>query len=170
MAVSRALRRLFRIRELEEEQGRLALESALGELRDLRNALVAAIVRARNGRRLLANSAHSGELPDRIAGLEETRAADRRAALLGPRIADAELDVVARRQEFLQKRVERRQAEALIRETEALDEAEAGRRNQQTLDDWFGNKLHRTGTGVEPSEAAASGTVAQDAEGTTDET
>ena len=32
MAVSRALRRLLRVRELEEEQSRLALESALGEL------------------------------------------------------------------------------------------------------------------------------------------
>jgi hypothetical protein len=39
MAVSRALRRLLRIRELEEEQCRLALESTLGELNRLESAL-----------------------------------------------------------------------------------------------------------------------------------
>lgn len=91
MAVSRALRRLLRIRDIEEEQGRLALESALGDLRHLENALAATVERARSGRRLVGTSAHSGELPDRLAGLEETRAADRRAAVLVPRIADAEL-------------------------------------------------------------------------------
>jgi len=47
MAVSRALRRLLRIRELEEEQNRLALESALGELNRLEYALEATIERGR---------------------------------------------------------------------------------------------------------------------------
>ena len=78
-----------------------------------------------------------------MAGLEETRAAGRHAAALRPRIADAELDVIALRQEFLARRVERRQAETLIRETEARDAVEAGRRGQQALDDWYGNKMHR---------------------------
>ena len=41
MAVSRALRRLLRIRELEDEQCRLALESTLGELNRLECALTA---------------------------------------------------------------------------------------------------------------------------------
>jgi hypothetical protein len=163
MAVSRVLRRLLRIRNLEEEQGRLALESALGELMNLQNVLAAAVERARRGRRLVGTSAQSGELPDRLAGLEETRAAERRTAALAPRIAEAELDVVALRREFLARRVERRQAETLIRETEAQDAAEAGRRGQQALDDWFGNKMHRAGAGAETagsanSEAAAQGT------------
>ncbi len=78
MAVSRALRRLLRIRELEEEQSRLALESALGELNRLEASLAAAVERERRGRRLVKASAQTGELPDRLAGLEETRAADRR--------------------------------------------------------------------------------------------
>lgn len=157
MAVSRALRRLLRIRDIEEEQGRLALESALGELRHLENALAATVERARDGRRLAAASAYSGELTDRLAGLEETRAADRRAAVLSPRIADTELDVFALRQEFLRKRVERRQAETLIRETEARYTVEASRRGQQTLDDWFGNKTHRAGVEAESSRTGTSG-------------
>jgi hypothetical protein len=42
MAVSRALRRLLRIRDLEEEQRRVALESALVELHRLQHSLEAA--------------------------------------------------------------------------------------------------------------------------------
>lgn len=155
MAVSRALRRLLRIRDLEEEQGWLALESALGELRHLENALAAAIERERRGRRLAAASAYSGELIDRLAGLEETRAAGRRSAALAPRIADAELDVAALRQEFLARRVERRQAETLIQETEARDAVEDGRRGQQALDDWFRNQMHREAAEAKPDESAA---------------
>jgi len=170
MAVSRALRRLLRIRNLEEEQGRLALESALGELRNLQNALASTVERARRGRRLVGASAHSGELPDRLAGLEETRAAGRHAAALAPRIADAELDVVTLRREFLARRVERRQAETLIRETEAQDAAEAGRRGQQALDDWFGNKMHRAGAEAEPSGSAIPEADSQGTDRTTQET
>ncbi len=106
----------------------------------------ATVERARSGRRLVGASAHSGELPDRLAGLEETRAAGRHAAALKPRIAEAELDVVALRQEYLARRIERRQAETLIEETEARDAIDAGRRGQQSLDDWFGNRMHQAGT------------------------
>jgi hypothetical protein len=84
-----------------------------------------------------------------LAGLEETRAADRHREALAPRITDAELDVVELRQEFLAHRVERRQAETLIEETESRDAADAGRRGQQSLDDWFGIRLHQAGTEAE---------------------
>jgi hypothetical protein len=46
------------------------------------------------------------------------------------------------RQKFLSKRVERRQAETLIRETQARDATEAGRRDQRALDDWYRFRLH----------------------------
>ena len=86
MAASRALRRLLRIRDIEEEQSRLALESALSQLNRLEHALAATAERDRRGRRLVDASARTGELPDRLAGLEETRAAGRHAAALAPRI------------------------------------------------------------------------------------
>jgi len=143
MAVSRALRRLLRIRDLEEEQCRLALESAVSELHRLEQALVSMGERNRQGRRLIEASAHSGELRDRLAGIEEMHASDRYAAILGPRIAEMQIDVVELRQAFISKRVERRQAETLIQETEARDAVETGRRDQQGLDDWYRNRMHR---------------------------
>ena len=145
MAVSRALRRLLRIRDLEEEQGRTALESAVGDLSRLQQALASTTERDRRGRRLVQASAGSGEFRDRLAGLEETRAADRMALALTPRIEEAEGGVAALREEYLARRVERRQAATLVDEAEARDALEAERRSQMALDDWFRNRLHRRG-------------------------
>ena len=149
MAVSRALRRLLRIRELEEEQNRLALESALGELHRLENALMATVERKHCGRSLVLSTASTGQLTDRLAGLEETRSAGLHAAALEPRIDGMGVEVAGRRQEFLLKRVERRQAETLIAETEAQDAIEDGRRGQQSLDDWYSSRLYRVGISEE---------------------
>jgi flagellar biosynthesis chaperone FliJ len=159
MAVSRALRRLLRIRELEEEQGRIALEAAVGEFSRLKNALGATVERGRNGRLLVGSSAVSGEFTDRLAGLEETRAAERLAAALTPRIADADEEVTNLREDYLAKRVERRQAETLIQEAEARDALDADRKSQQALDDWFRNRLHRVGLEARVSRGGAPATA-----------
>jgi flagellar biosynthesis chaperone FliJ len=143
VAVSRALRRLLRVRELEEEQLQLALQTAEADVHRLEVALAATVERERRGRRLIEASARGGELHDRMVGIEEMRAADRYRAALKPRVEAARQLVALRRQEFMNKRIERRQAETLIKETEARDLIEAGRRGQQTLDDWYGSKLHR---------------------------
>jgi hypothetical protein len=159
MAASRALGRLLRIRDLEEEQCRLALESALGELNRLEDALKTTVERERRGRRLVDASARTGELPDRLAGIEESHAADRLFAVLEPRIAAKKEDVVARRQEYLSKRIERRQAETLIAESNALEAAEEDRRGQQALDNWYSSRQYREGAETEPSKLAAKGAV-----------
>jgi hypothetical protein len=143
VAVSRALRRLLRIRNLEEEQSRIALESAIGDLRRLEHAQAATAERDLRGRRLVESSVHTGELTDRLAGLEEQRAADRFQRKLSPRILDAEQDVAGLREDFLDMRVERRQAETLVKESEARDALDSDRKSQQGLDDWFRNRLHR---------------------------
>lgn len=162
MAASRALRRLLRVRDLEEEQSRLALESALSELNQLEDALKATVERERRGRRLVESSARTGELPDRLAGIEEMHAADRLFAVLEPRIAAKEEEVTARRQEFLLKRVERRQAETLIRESEAQEAIETDRRSQQELDNWYSFRQYREGAEAEPLVPVAEGSVSKE--------
>ena len=143
MPVSKSLRRLLRIREVEEEQCRIRLETANSELNHLQNALQATVDRDRRGRELVVASAHSGDLPDRLAGMEEMRTAVHFAEVLTPRIAEKERQVAQLRKAFMDKRIEHRQAETLIEETEAKDAIETGRRTQQTLDDWFSSKQHR---------------------------
>jgi hypothetical protein len=68
MAVSRVLRRLLRIRDLEEEQHRLALESALGVLHRLEGAMEAAGERERQGRAWTQESVRTGECADHPDG------------------------------------------------------------------------------------------------------
>lgn len=143
MPVSSALRRLLHVRDIEEEQQRLVLESALGELHSMEHALTAAHARERAGRRLLGLSVPGGEIADRTAALVEGQAATRCADALTPRIAAAENDVLRARQAYLDKRIESRQAQTLIDEVEARDAAEAGRHNQQSLDETYGSRRHR---------------------------
>jgi flagellar biosynthesis chaperone FliJ len=143
MPVSKSLRRLLRIREVEEEQCRIRLESANNELTQLQNALQATVERDRRGRQMILASAHTGELFDRLAGMEEMKTAIRIATVLTPRIAEKEHQVSLLRKAFMDKRIELRQAATLIEETEAKDAIEAGRRSQQSLDDWFSSRKHR---------------------------
>ena len=137
MAVSRAMRRLLQVLEIQEEACRAAMELARAELSRLEQAFTRSVERERGGRRLVAASAVTDEITDRIAGIEEARTAKRMAMALTPRIADAELAAHAREREFLGKRIERRQTETLIEEAEALDKTKARRRAQRDLDAWF---------------------------------
>lgn len=144
MAVSRAMRRLLQVLEIQEEQSRAALESARAEFRQLEQALNGSVERERGGRRLVAASAVTGEITDRIAGMEESRTARRIAAALAPRIAEAELTLQTRQHDFLGKRIERRQTETLMAEAEILETTAAGRRTQRILDDWFLSRRNMT--------------------------
>jgi hypothetical protein len=156
MPVSRALRRLLRVLGLEEEQRRIALESAQGELARMERSKIAAKRRELEGRRLVIASAGSGELPDRLAGLEETRIGRRNAAALEQNIADQQTEIVVRRESFLSKRIERRQAETLITAAEKEDAVILERRGQQSLDHWYLNRGFATkSNGVSDSTASA---------------
>jgi len=137
MARSRALRRFLRVLELEEEQHRARMASALADLHHLEKLLTAAEDRERAGRQLMNESAQTGKVVDRLAGREESQLARKRAALLKPQIADAEEAARAQRKSFLEKRIERRQTETVIVKSESADAIEAGRRAQRSLDDWF---------------------------------
>ncbi len=143
MSVSCALRRLLRIRELEEEQSRNALDSAQGELVQLEAALNAARAREQFGRRLVSDSAWSGEPEDWFAGLAESRFAAHHAVALSDRIESVEPEIEELRQTFLSRRVERLQSETLIKEAEELVHFEADRRSQRALDDGHGSRIFR---------------------------
>lgn len=147
MAVSKAMRRLLRIRNLEEEQSRAVLESAMGELDRLEAARGAADERERRGWGLVKTSARSGELPDRLSGMNEVSVAEECAAVLGKWLEEKKAEAAALREAFLAKRVERLQAETLIEETQARDMVESNRRGQQAADDWYLTRARGNGEG-----------------------
>jgi flagellar export protein FliJ len=141
MPISPALRKLLRIRELEEEQSRIALETALGEMNRLKRALAGTAQSGQAARRLFASGVQSGNLRDRVAGLQEMRSADNLAGALSRTLVAAGPEVARLRERFLATRVQRRQAESLVNEGESRAETEEERRNQRDLDD-----LHRART------------------------
>ena len=60
------------------------------------------------------------------------------------------------------KRVERRQAETLIRESEAQEAIETDRRSQQALDNWYSFRQYREGAEAEPLVPVAEGSVSKE--------
>jgi len=137
VTISGTMRKLLRVREMEEEQSRAALERALSEQKRLEAALEEAKRRERKGKELLAESAFTGELTDRVAGIEEIRTAERHAGGLKARLGGAEQVVELRRQEMRARRIERLRVETLITRRQEEEAVETERRAQRDLDDWF---------------------------------
>lgn len=143
MPVSTSLRRLLRIRELQEEQDESALQAALGEMSRLETALAATEHRAGSARRLVGSGVRSGSLTDRIAGLEEIRSAAGVTDVLSVRIAAAERRVAALRDSLLSSRMLRRQTKTLVEAEAARESAREVRRMQRDLDELHRRKQKR---------------------------
>ncbi|MFP5235418.1 MAG: hypothetical protein ACLGSD_05925 [Acidobacteriota bacterium] len=144
MAVSKALARLLRVRALEEEQRKLALEAELARLHRADAELEACKARERGGRALL----RSGDGVDRVTAAVEMEAARKQGKLLEQRRSAAEREAEGLRAAYLEKRTERRQAEALIEGARASEELAARQRAQQQIDDWHGSRREVTGRGA----------------------
>lgn len=136
MPNSKPLSRLLRIRELEEEQSRRALEAALGEMNRIDSVLGKTAEQEKSGRRLVTHSVRTGDSTGLVAGLEESRLAHNRAESLKDELAAIERLAVQQREHFLSAGIRRRQAETLVEESCARAEAEQSRRRQLDLDDW----------------------------------
>ncbi|HEX4286630.1 MAG TPA: hypothetical protein VHZ28_16170 [Terracidiphilus sp.] len=137
MPVPAGMRRLLRIRELQEEQSRSMLESALQELEQLRATLAAVLRRATQARSLIHQSAYTGEPLDRVAGLEEQGMAARCSDHVAHRIDAAEQHTLELRAHYLSTRVERRQAETLIANAREIDARDGAKEDQNAADERF---------------------------------
>ena len=140
MARSRVLERLWRLRELEEEQSRMALEARVVD----RNRVAARLSEVREGamRSRTALAAHLGD-PDtaaRTGALMELEQSRREQTEIGPRMEQAESEVELRREEFLARRTGRRQVETLLERGQEEAREAIARRAQQMLDDWYGRR------------------------------
>lgn len=144
MAASKSLHRLLAIREAEEEQVRIEMDLAMAKLNSLEAAYARAHLHGRQARSLVMSSAQSGDLLDRIAGLEAIRTTSRLVNVLAGRINIAEEEVQRQRQKFLAKQTERRQVETLCEAMSAQEMVEGNRRSQLLLDDWHRSERSRS--------------------------
>lgn len=140
--MKKGLKRVLRVRELLEELAREELRSRSAE----RNRLLAAAERQK-GLRLVACEEALRRLTAGDAGwLIETADADllgwQRVRLLAA--AEATRPAVeTAREAMLERRMERRQVEALLVEAAAVEEEERWRREQKQADEWFQSRRQR---------------------------
>ena len=143
MSRPKIVKRLLRIREIQEEQKRRELEAAVARLESLQKTRDTATEMERLGRTFVRASVMSGEMADRQAGLMQTAFARRRARLLAPRIALSQKEIIELRRDFMDKRMERRQAETLVGLDDTRDKVESDRRSQRSMDDWHSARNHQ---------------------------
>jgi flagellar biosynthesis chaperone FliJ len=135
--VSKSVRQLLRVLDLEEELSRREFGSAQAELAQFEAALRAAGEREREGRSMFTTGVQEGNLRARLAGQAEVDAASYHGATLREHIRISAPVVDELRTAFLEKRVERKQAETLVKAAEARESIEEDRRTQQSLDSWY---------------------------------
>ena len=136
MALAGSLDRLAHVRALEAEQSLATLEAAINEVRQLQYALALAQQQAKAGRELIHCSAQTGELVDRLAGIEELRKSRKAIATMEGDLVVVEATATEVREVYLARRMERQQAEALVKEARTQEERLMTRRSQQEVEDW----------------------------------
>jgi hypothetical protein len=137
MAVSKTVRRLLQVLELEEESRRRDLESSQFGLAQLDAALGEAGKQQKMGRILFASGVRSNDASDRLVGQAEVHASRRRGEVLQQCIQESTQIVETLRTALIEKQVERKQAETLVKAAETRESLEEKRRTQQSLDAWF---------------------------------
>jgi flagellar export protein FliJ len=145
MAVQRILRRLQRLRELEEEQSRLELEAAVGNRNRVAQELAAAVQQQIQGRTDFVNGISEEDASGRTGAVIEIEQARRQRLRIEPRLEAADIEVAKQREEFMARRTGRQQVETLVDQERKTEREEAGRRAQQMLDDWYGRRGPKEG-------------------------
>ncbi len=139
------LQRLLRLRSLVEETSRMELESraALAARIQQRRARELETVRE-NRAYVIASISEDGEVGEqaerRGEGWSAAEGAARRERQLAPLSEAADRRVAEVRDEFIERRKERRQVESILDEAKERVRIEQERRAQRSLDDWFGMK------------------------------
>lgn len=131
------LARLHSIRIVEEQEKRTAMDLAMSNLGRLREAAAANDARTRQARLLISRSINNGDLEERHAGQQELMLASRTAKNIADLIEAADQALLGLREQYLAKRVERRQVEALLKAEREKLQREETRRAQFQLDEWF---------------------------------
>lgn len=136
--MKRNLGRILQLRELLEEVGRLDLEKKHGEMQLIESAgkhqgRLALEVRA-DAVRILAEGARAESWRLDMADVEILGWKEGRLRALA---AICRSTVERARDELLERRLDRRQVEALIRAAERLEKQADLRREQQRADEWY---------------------------------
>lgn len=148
MSAHNTLVRLCRLRSMEEDQSRLELERTVQERNRVETQLEEVRRQGREARQDWVNSIVDTDAATRSCALAEMARAANLGRVLRPSLVEAEDAVLRQREEFLRRRTRRKQLETLADNARKAAEADAERRAQQMLDDWYGRKRLPTDSGL----------------------
>lgn len=134
------LQRLFRLRRLEEETERMAVEQAAAMRNRIEAEAIAEKDREREGRRELHRQIANADTSWRAAAAWAMEDATARRRLIEEKLAIAEATVERLRSGLLRRRMARQQVESLLEREKASAREQELRTTQQLLDDWFNQK------------------------------
>lgn len=136
----KAIQRLLRLRELEEEQSRRRLEAATRQLSQIELAMESAVQRQVQSRENFLAAVTENDVQRRVGSILDMGQGVQHQRHIEPTLRAIEIEVVSQRAEFLSKRTYRQQVETLIANARQRADADTTRRAQQMLDDWYGRR------------------------------
>ena len=141
---TRPFEQLWQVRRLVEDLIRRDLTNRTAELGRLEKAAERQQTLALASRReVLEGLGESGEPKDWLLGLADADILEWRSERLRGHAEAEKPKVAAARDELLERRRERLQAETLVEAARRADERERERREQQRTDDWFQGRTKR---------------------------
>jgi ribosomal protein L12E/L44/L45/RPP1/RPP2 len=136
------LRRLLKLRSLLEDLSQLELERRGAEVRRLEAAAEQEQTQARTARRDGLRRLTAGENEWMIEAAD-AEILEWTSARLRSLAESRRPEVEAARAAFLERRLERRQVEALLTEAAEAEAVDEARREQQGVEDWFQSRTAR---------------------------
>jgi flagellar biosynthesis chaperone FliJ len=157
MAGKHVLRRLLRIRELEEDQRRLQLEALVMERDQVASTIQELSDQELAGRHSVIQHILEPDGAARAGALITMQQLRDQISLQQQRLETSEAALQSTRDSYLSSRTARLQIETLLELQLRLAQEQADRRSQQVLDQWYGQKIRNQDRDAAPS--AQSGNV-----------
>ena len=119
----------------------MELELAVADRKRLQQDREVAIGQQNQSKQEIVSAIERSESASRITALLEVEHACNLRETIETHLVTAESEIIRQREEFLLRRTGRQQVEKLLEDAIRKSEIEAGRKAQQMLDDWYGQRI-----------------------------
>lgn len=148
--MSKSLRKILRLRELDEEVCRLKLANECERLNGIEAALNLNRMEKQEACLIIFHGISTDLLEERVVAEGVSRISELRIERLKEQLNEQQSRVAARREQYLESSIKKTQLTRLLSDKEKALKEDELRRQQLALDDWFNNsKRSQTAHGPE---------------------
>ncbi len=135
--MSKSLRKILRLREIDEEVCRLKLASECERLSEIEAVLTAFQMEKQDARSIIFCEISNDLLEERVVAEGVSRISQLRIAKLKDWLIEQQARVAIQREQYVESKISRTQLARLLSDKQQELEADELRRQQSALDDWF---------------------------------